>query len=294
MDSDSSDLNRHSTSASTLFSFPLQPTVHKGLPLNPSIHAHQQQHQHLNNLQEMLETSTALDHSHHIQFDSRTSMYYPVQSSSAYEEGSPESIRKTSPVNFLRHFPPSKRLIDLETGALHAIDATSGFDSVKGEYYSNAEEYDLTSRTQFLRNPSSDYYSMETAFSVSSSHPPQMTTMTFSKEDEPQGELSGDSGRGYNYTTPHPNAQLGQPQPMVPQMRPEAGYTHLEESFGKVPPLPHTAISSQHPPSTTPTTNNVNGNGSKTVVTRLQGSNAGTAAVIYPWMKRVHSKGASF
>lgn len=294
MDSDSGDLNRHSNSASTLFSFPLQPTVHKGLPLNPSIHAHQQQHQHLNNLQEMLETTTALDHSHHIQFDSRASLYYPSQPSSAYEEGSPESLRKASPVNFLRHFPPSKRLIDLETGALHAVNATAGFDSVKGEYYSNAEEYDLNSRTQILRNPPSDYYSMETAFSVSSSHPPQMTSMTFSKEDEPQGEISGDGGRGYDYTSAHSNAQLGQPPSLIPQMRSEPGYTLAEESYGKVSALPHATVPSQHPPSTTPSTNNTNNNGGKAVVTRLQGSNAGTTAIIYPWMKRVHSKGASF
>ncbi|CDS40544.1 homeobox protein Hox B4a [Echinococcus multilocularis] len=291
MDSDSGDLNRHSNSASTLFAFPLQPTVHKELPLNPSIHAHQQQHQPLNNLHEMLETSTTLDHSHHIQFDGRASTYYPSQLPSTYDEGSPGSLRKASPVNFLRNFPPSKRLIDLETGALHALDATSGFDSAKSDYYSNAEGYDVNSRAQFLRNPPSDYYSMETVFSVPSSHPSQMTSVTFPKEDEAQGELSGDSGRGYDYTSPHSTAQLRQPQSLMSQMRSEPGYSSLEESFAKGSAPPHATLPSQHPPSTIPSTNNTNNSGGKAVVSRLQGSTAGTTAIIYPWMKRVHSKG---
>ncbi|KAM7541139.1 hypothetical protein Aperf_G00000030848 [Anoplocephala perfoliata] len=295
MDADSGDLNRHSNNnnnASTLFSFPLQPTAHKGLLLNPSIHVHPQ-HPHLNNLQEMLETSTALDHSHHLQFDNRsTSMYYPSQPSSAYGEGSPEGLRKTSPINFIRNVP-SKRITDLETRALHGVDASGVFDSAKNDYYSNAESYGVNPNAgQFLRSPQSEYYPMETAFSVPPSHPPQMTGVGFPKEDETQGELSGDSGRGYDYTSPHSNAQLRHPPPLMPPMRTESAY--LEESFGKVDVIPHTAIppQQQQPPSSTSSTNSATNNGAKGATNRLQsGGNADSTAIIYPWMKRVHSKG---
>lgn len=296
MDADSGDLNCHSNNnnnASTLFSFPLQPTAHKGLLLNPSIHVHPQQHPHLNNLQEMLETSTALDHSHHIQFDNRnTSMYYPSQPSSAYGEGSPESLRKTSPVNFIRNVPPSKRIIDLETRALHGVDAPGVFDTSKNDYYGNAESYGVNfSAGQFLRSPQSEYYPMETAFSMTPSHPPQMTGMGFPKEDETQGELSGDSGRGYDYTSPHSNPQLRHPPPLMPPMRTEP--TYLEESFGKVDVISHTTILPQHhTPSSTSSTNSGTNNGGKGATNRLQsGGSAGSTAIIYPWMKRVHSKG---
>nr|CDS27878.1 deformed [Hymenolepis microstoma] len=291
MDADSGDLNHHnnSNSATTLFSFPLQPAAHKGLP-------HQSlQHPHLNNLQEMIESSTTLDHSHYIHFDNRgVSMYYPSQPSSAYDEGSPESLRKTSPVNFNRNIPPQKRIIDLESRTIHGSDV---FEPIKSDYYSNTENYGVNPNVgQFLRSPQAEYYSMEGGFALPPSHSAQITgSLGFSKDDEVQGDISGDSGRGYDYTSHHSSAQLGHPPlSLMPMMRTEPAYAHLEETFGKASAtIPHSAIpSQQHPPSSTSSTNSASNNGSKAAGNRLQsGSNAGSNAIIYPWMKRVHSKG---
>ena len=222
-------------------------------------------------------------------------MYYSSQPPSAYDEGSPESLRKTSLVTFLHNVPPSKRLTDLESRALQAVDASCGFDNVKSDYYVSTEGYAANSSAQFLRSPPSDYYPMETAFPVPPSLPPQMTAMTFTKEDEPQGEISGDAGRGgYDYTSPHSNAPMGQPATLIPQMRTEPPYAHLEESFGKVGVPTHGGIPQQHPPSSTPPTNNANNGSGKAGSTRLQSANTGSTAIIYPWMKRVHSKGSFY
>lgn len=295
MDADSGDLNRNNNSNNTptLFSFPLQPAAHKGLP-------HQSlQHPHLNNLQEMLESSTTLDHSHHIHFDNRgASMYYPSQPSSAYDEGSPESLRKTSPVNFNRNIPPQKRIIDLEARTLRGSNALGGvFEPIKNDYYSSAENYEVNPNAgQFMRSPQAEYYPMEGGFALPLSHPAHMTGgLGFTKDDEAQGDISGDSGRGYDYTSPHSSAHLGHPPAsLMPMMRTEPAYTHLEENFGKASAtISHSAIpSQQHPPSSTSSTSSATNNGGKAAGGRMQsGGNTGSNAIIYPWMKRVHSKG---
>lgn len=247
-------------------------------------------------------------------------MYYPSsQPSSAYDEGSPESLRKTSPVNFNRSLPPQKRIIDLETRAIHGGNPLSGpagavFDPIKSDYYGNVVEgYGINPAAgQFMRSPHAEYYPMEGGFGLPPTHPTQMTggMLGFPKDDDTPGDMSGDSGRGYDYTSPHSAAHLGghPPPSLMPMMRTDAAYTPLEESFGKVSGaavIPHVGIppqqQQQHAPSSASSTNSTTNNGGKTgsAGNRMQGggsgtgsaNNAGSNAIIYPWMKRVHSKG---
>ena len=238
----------------------------------------------------MLETPIILDHSHHSQFDNRRiPMYYSSQPNSAYDEGPPESLRKTTLASFLHNVPPSKRLTNLET----VVDATCDFGSVKGDYYANTEGYGSNLNTQFMRSLPSDYYPMETAFSVPSSHPSQVAPLTFTKVDDEQGEISSGRGREYEYASPNSDAPTGLPPPPMLQLCTEPSYTQLEENFGKVVLPKHGGTPQHHPPSSAPPTNNVNSNNGKVVATRCQSGNSGSAAIIYPWMKRVHSKGSA-
>ncbi|VDD79289.1 unnamed protein product [Mesocestoides corti] len=297
MDAESGDLSRHNNNASTLFSFPL-PSSQKNIPLNHQSHhnhhhhpVHHHQHPHLINLQEMLETTSVLDQVHHHHFDNRgVPMYYPSQPSSTYDEGSPDSLRKASPVSFLRNGPPTKRLIDLEPQALHGVDSTGGFENVKGDYYGGNEGYGANPSAQFLRSPPSDYYPMDSSFSAPPPQSTQIHSPAFLKVDEHQGDLPEGGERRYDYTSPSPNTQIRHAPSLIPQMSGGTEYVQIEEGYGKVSGQPQTTIPPQHPPTSTPSMNSTNSINSKSVVAGLPCGNTGSTAIIYPWMKRVHSK----
>ncbi len=306
--SNNSSTSNSASTPTTLFSFPPQHTLqqqqqqhqdptnfqHTQLPVPPP---------HLTNLQEMLDTTSALDHAHHLQFDNRGAapMYYPSQPSSTYDEGSPDSLRKASPVNFLRANPgqPPKRLLDLEPRGMHGLDSTGSFDSGKSDYYGGAEAYAANpAAAQFLRSPASDYYPMEATFSAPPSQAPQIHSPAFMKVDEP-GDPHGGAGSAYGYTSPPPHPMRH------PSALPPPSYAPLDDGYGKIqmPPvqttLPTAIPQHPHPPMSTPPVNNAALNtGPPTAVnnatkTGIPGPNAGSTAIIYPWMKRVHSKGES-
>lgn len=267
---------------------------------------------HLSNLREMLDTTSALEnshHHHHLQqhFDNRGApMYYPSQPSSSYEEGSPDSLRKSSPVNFLRSgsagVQTPKNLLDLEPRAMQSLDSAGRFDTRKSDYYgggvSVTETYAAAVGAPFLRSTASEYYPMESNFATPPSQAPQIHSPPFMKVEEPpvdplQGGSTTTAASAYqDYTSVQMRHQSSLILP---------NYGALEDNYGKVPTLQQTQAASliqQHPlpqmstpPASGNTPTNVGPISNTNSKSSLPTPNTSSTAIIYPWMKRVHSRG---